>query len=61
MKYNNLQQCMNLAEVICESNGMSIADADVCLITQQRVTVRLDFKGAEVEIAITPKGADHES
>lgn len=60
MKYNNLRQCMNLAEVICESSGMSIADADVCLITQQRVAVKFDFQGAVVEIAIAPKGAPNE-
>lgn len=60
MKYNDLKKCLNLAEVICESGGMNLANVDVCFVNEQRVTVAFDSRGAEIEISIKPKGADNE-
>ena len=59
MKYNALKKCLNLAEVICEAGGMDVANVDVT-VDWHEVLTRLDCKGAEIVIAIRPKGADHE-
>ena len=70
MKYNNLRKCMNLAEEMCKASGFDIEDADIDIVNyyyneygriyQQRMMVNLDFNGAEVNIAITPKGTKNE-
>lgn len=66
MKYNNLRKCMNLAEEMCKSSGMDIADADVDIIQHndkgytQWVSVKFDYEGAKVDISITPKGNKNE-
>ena len=56
MKYNALKKCLTIAEVMCESVGVDKSDINVCFINRDRVTVSVEGHGAEVEMAIMPKG-----